>query len=40
MKGVAEAVFEEVRQFMCNSPKFEKCIEYGCHALIGLVMEK
>ena len=40
-RGAAEAVFEGLRQFI-NIPdsKFEKCVQYGCQALVSLLLCK
>ena len=38
-KGAVDAVFEGLRLFVSfNQPKFEQCVQFGCRALIGLIM--
>lgn len=38
-KGAVDAVFEGLRQYVSyNLPKYEHCVQFGCRALIGLVM--
>ena len=35
------AVLEGLRQFISLSePKFEKCVQYGCQALVSLIMNE
>ena len=38
-KGAASAVFEGLRLFIgFSEPKFEKCLQYSCQALVALIM--
>lgn len=38
-KGAVDAVFEGLRLYIsANQPKFEQCVQFGCRALIGLIM--
>ena len=38
-KGAVDAVFEGLRLYVSsNQPKFEQCVQFGCRALIGLIM--
>ena len=39
-KGAAMAVLEGLREFLQEPTQNERCVEYGCRALIGLIMRK
>ena len=39
-KGAAVAVFEGVREFLHDYSRDELCVEYGCRALVALIMQK
>ena len=39
-KGAAMAVLEGLREFLQEPTQNEQCVEYGCRALIGLIMRK
>ena len=39
-KGAAVAVLEGVREFLQEYSRDELCVEYGCRALVALIMQK
>ena len=39
-KGAAVAVLEGMREFLVEPTRNERCVEFGCRALIGLIMSK
>ena len=39
-KGAAVAVLEGVREFLHEYSQDELCVEYGCRALVALIMQK
>ena len=39
-KGAAVAVLEGVREFLHDYSRDEVCVEYGCRALVALIMQK
>ena len=39
-KGAAVAVLEGVREFLHDFSRDEMCVEYGCRAMVALIMRK
>ena len=38
-KGGASAIYEGLRRFIgIQEPRFERCLQYGCRALLALIM--